>query len=55
MLEIELIKEKCKATLERMLQLYLHDISLYFPIEFNDKTGLYKYDDLDKYFTNEAN
>jgi len=55
MLEIELIKEKCKATLERMLQLYLHDISLYFPIEFDDKTGVYKYDDLDKYFTNEAN
>lgn len=55
MLEIELIKEKCKATLERMLQLYLHDISLYFPIEFDDKTGIYKYDDLDKYFINESN
>lgn len=41
------IKEKEK--LENLMQLYLHDLSLYFPITFNSNSCLYEYD-LDKYF-----
>ena len=55
MVKIEKVENKDRVILEKMLQLYLHDISLYFTIEFDDKTGIYKYDDLDKYFTNESN
>jgi len=55
MVKIEKVENKDRVILEKMLQLYLHDISLYFTIEFDDKTGIYKYDDLDKYFINESN
>lgn len=40
-----------KNKLEKMIQLYLHDLSLYFPIPFNSDTCEYEYD-LNKYFDN---
>ncbi len=48
-INIEKITLDKKEILERLLQLYLHDISLYFPITFNSKTSKYEYD-LDSYF-----
>lgn len=49
------IKENDLEVLEKLLQLYLHDISFYFPIDFNNDEGLYLYDDLNKYFNNTVN
>jgi len=50
--EIELEK---KDILNNLLQLYLHNISLNFPIDFNSTTGMYEYDDIEKYFENDNN
>lgn len=44
-----------KNILDNLIQLYLHDISLDFPIDFDSSTGLYKYDNIKKYFKNENN
>lgn len=41
-----------KNKLEKMIQLYLHDLSLYFPISFNSDTCEYEYD-LNKYFNDD--
>jgi predicted acetyltransferase len=41
--------------LEKLLQLYLHDISSYFPIDFDSANGNYIYYSLDKYFNNTNN
>ncbi len=38
-----------RKKLERLLQLYLHDLSLFFPIPFNSEICEYEYD-LNKYF-----
>ena len=46
---IEKVNSNEREQLERLLQLYLHDISLYFPITFNSKTCEYDYN-LDSYF-----
>ena len=54
-MNIELVNNNERKVLDNMLQLYLHDISLYFGIEFNSNTGLYQYDSLDKYFNNSNN
>ncbi len=48
-LEIKLVNISEKDKLERLLQLYLHDLSMYFPITFNSNTCEYEYD-LNKYF-----
>lgn len=50
--KIELEK---KHILDNLMQLYLHNISLSFPIDFDSNTGIYKYDDIEKYFENENN
>jgi len=52
-MNIELIKVNSnkKELLENLLQLYLHDISYYFPIEFDNNTCKYKYN-LSSYFNN---
>lgn len=50
--KIELEK---KHILDNLMQLYLHNISLSFPIDFDSNTGIYKYDDLEKYFENDNN
>ena len=49
------IKIEQKDILEKLLQLYLHNISSDFPMDFNSNTGLYEYDDINKYFENENN
>lgn len=53
-MNIELIKvnKNEKEKLEKLLQLYLHDLSIYFPIDFDSEKCEYKYD-LDKYFNND--
>ena len=43
------IELKDKNLLENMMQLYLHDISINFPIDFDSTTCKYDYD-LDSYF-----
>ena len=47
---LTVVLEKEKNILENMLQLYLHDISSDFSISFNNLSGKYIYDDLNKYF-----
>ncbi len=54
-IDVRLIKKEEIPILEKLLQLYLHDISLYFPIEFDSKNGVYLYEDLSKYFNNSNN
>lgn len=49
------VKQKDIKILERLLQLYLHDVSNCFPIDFDENTGLYLYDSLDKYFDDSKN
>lgn len=53
-MNIELVKvnKNEKRKLEKLLQLYLHDLSLYFPLDFDSEKCEYKYD-LDKYFNND--
>ena len=43
------ITKSNKRKLEKLMQLYLHDLSMYFPIDFEQKTCKYNYD-LDSYF-----
>ena len=50
--KIELEK---KHILDNLMQLYLHNISLGLPIHFDSNKGIYKYDDIEKYFENENN
>ena len=49
-IKLEKVTLKDKNKLEKLLQLYLHDLSLYFPITFNSNNCEYAYD-LDKYFS----
>ena len=51
-LEIKKVELKEREKLEKLLQLYLHDLSLYFPIPFNSDECKYEYD-LNKYFEND--
>ena len=53
-MNIELIKvnKNEKEKLEKLLQLYLHDLSIYFPLDFDSEKCEYDYD-LDKYFDND--
>ncbi len=48
------VKKEDKEKLNKLIQLYLHNISLNFPIEFNSNTCTYKYD-ASKYFENKNN
>ncbi len=50
--KIELEK---KDILNNLMQLYLHNISLNFPMDFDSNTGMYGYDDIEKYFENDNN
>ena len=54
-MELIQIKKTDSEILERLLQLYLHDISYHFPMEFEESTGLYLYNSLDKYFDDSKN
>lgn len=55
MIKLDLVKKKERKVLENLLQLYLHDLSLYFKVDFDSTTCLYKYDSLDKYFDGSKN
>lgn len=55
MVSLKQIEKKNKKLLENLMQLYLHDISLYFPVDINSNTCKYVYDDLDKYFDSSDN
>lgn len=48
-IKLEKVTIESRKKLENLLQLYLHDLSLYFPIPFDCKKCEYEYD-LDKYF-----
>lgn len=50
-IDLEKVTKDEKNNLEKLLQLYLHDLSMYFPITFDSSKCEYVYDDLDKYFT----
>lgn len=52
---IKEVEVKQKEILERLLQLYLHNVSLNFSMEFDSNTGMYGYDDISKYFENDDN
>lgn len=49
MIKIERITKNEIDKLNNLLQLYLHDLSLYFPITFNNDSCLYEYDNIEKY------
>lgn len=49
MISLKKVNKNDIKLLDNLLQLYLHDISEYFPIDFDSKTCKYKYDSLDKY------
>lgn len=49
------IKVEERILLERLFQVYYHDISADFPLDFNNETMLYDIDDLSKYFENDDN
>ena len=51
MIDIKKVRSNEKEKLENLMQLYLHDLSFYFPIDFNSKTCKYEYE-LSKYFDN---
>ncbi|HOP65778.1 MAG TPA: GNAT family N-acetyltransferase [Bacilli bacterium] len=53
--KLVIVSKKDKLILENLLQLYLHDISYYFPIDFDSSSGKYIYDDLEKYFNGSNN
>ena len=55
MITLKRIDEENIGLLKNLLQLYLHDVSLYFPINLNSKTCKYEYDDLTKYIDNSNN
>ena len=55
MIKLKRITNTNKELLDNLLQLYLHDISGYFPIDFNNDTCKYEYDDLSKYFNKTNN
>ena len=50
-ISVEKVTSSERTNLEKLLQLYLHDLSLYFSITFDSKVCEYEYD-LNKYFDN---
>lgn len=48
-IKLKRIIKKNKNKLEKLIQLYLHDLSLYFPIDFDSSKCTYNYD-LNSYF-----
>lgn len=55
MIELELVKKSNEKVLKNLLQLYLHNISAYFPMPFNSESGVYDYDDISKYIEKDEN
>ena len=50
MIKIKIVNSNERSLIENLLQMYLHNISEYFPIDFNSETCTYDYDDIIKYF-----
>ena len=50
---LERVKLKDKKILNNLIQLYLHNLSQNFKIDFDSKKGLYIYEDISKYFIND--
>lgn len=48
-IELKLVKPNEREIISNLLQLYLHNLSAYFPIDFDSSKGMYIYDELDKY------
>ena len=44
-IKLEKVRLEDRNKLERLLQLYLHDLSLYFPITFNSDICQYEYNE----------
>ena len=55
MIKLRIAKKEERHLIENLLQMYLHNISEYFPIDFNSKTCTYEYDDIGKYFDESVN
>ncbi len=53
-IKIEIIKEEKRKKLEKLLQLYLHDLSNSFPIDFDSDKCEYNYDLLSYFRENKA-
>lgn len=51
-MKLERVQKKDKKILDNLIQLYLHNLSINFKIDFDSKTGLYIYEDISKYFVN---
>lgn len=54
-MELIKVEKKDKELLENLLQLYLHDLSFNFPIDFSEEKGKFIYPELDQYFENKNN
>ncbi len=48
-IDIKRVSESDRYKLENLLQLYLHELSYYFPADYDPNTCTYKYN-IDKYF-----
>jgi predicted acetyltransferase len=48
-IELERVNSSDRYKIEKMMQLYLHDLGVHFPIEFDSEICEYRYK-LDKYF-----
>ena len=55
MIRYKIITKEDDKKLNNLLQLYLHDISKFFPVDFDSKSCLYLYDKLDKYYDDSEN
>ena len=49
-IELKEIKNNDKSKFDKLLQLYLHDLALYYPAPFNYEMLEYEYDNIEKYF-----
>ena len=52
-MKLERVELKDKKILDNLIQLYLHNLSANFKIDFDSKTGLYINEDTNKYFTDD--
>ncbi len=52
-IELKNIKLKDKNKFDKLLQLYLHDLALYYPAPFNYEILEYTYDNIEKYYDND--
>lgn len=50
-IELEKVTNNERNKLEKLLQLYLHDINAFFSITFDSSKNEYVYNDLNKYFS----